>query len=763
MDVKINILNRDVQIPEEMVQAADGDELIARIFYNRGYKDPDTIRQMLQEDLYVPTLCQEFPGMSKAIARILKAIQEKEMIAVYGDYDVDGVTSTVTLVQCLKMFTDRVLYHVPDRFTEGYGMNEGVINSLAWQGVSLIITCDCGISNINEIKAAKSLGLDVVVTDHHNIPEELPPADVILNPKFLPEGHKARNLPGCGMAYFVCSALLEHSGQAEKNEVFLDMLALSLVADVVSLNGENRYLLKKALPKLFGTVRTGLKELFSIIERKSKLKNEEDIAFQIAPRINAAGRMESARLPVELFLCNDSTQALSMAQKIDILNTDRKRLQQEILKEALEEVESKKKNKTILVLFNEFWHHGILGIAAGKVCETYRKPVILLSLKEDGCTVVGSARSVDDVNIYDLIHCVGSKLLKFGGHSMAAGLSLRREDVDSFIQEIERVAEERYYIKSTIRADVDMELSLEQIDEGLYVRLENAGPYGEGFSQPVFTSHVVTVVSDRVTERKHHIMVLADEKDTRISAVKWFGMDGPLTGKVCDITYKVGKNSYKGNSELQLTMDYVVETEGKPQIAYKGKIIDGRNMDIKSILQQFEGAVVFYEGLTSLCPIDHTINRFCLRSTENLVFLSTPVNTAIFREIVSWTNPKNLILNFSVLPDYTWKGFMINLMGNLKHIIHHEEGRFDIEQLAVKMCIEETLLKAALKYLKVTGKLEYSVNTEENTACVWPGGHKEDRSIHRVEKNLKDALMEKNAYRQFILELNINQFFEYFK
>jgi single-stranded-DNA-specific exonuclease len=301
LKVRVNILNKGVSIPQEVLDACGGDELVARIFYNRGYKNPETIRQMLNPELYVPTKPDEFPDMPRAVDRILRAADNEEKICVYGDYDVDGVTSTVTLVECLNFFTSKVVYHVPDRFTEGYGMNEEIVRKLAQDGVSLIITCDCGISNVREITLAKELGMDVVLTDHHTVPDELPPADAILNPKLLEEGHRARNISGCGMVYFLCLALLEKKGFPDRAERFLDMLALSLIADVVSLNGENRYLLQKALPALFNTRRIGLRQLLEVAERNGKLENEEDVAFQIAPRINAAGRMDTARLPVELF------------------------------------------------------------------------------------------------------------------------------------------------------------------------------------------------------------------------------------------------------------------------------------------------------------------------------------------------------------------------------------------------------------------------------------------------------------------------------
>ena len=763
MNIKINLLNKDVPIPTGLIEAADGDELIARIFYNRGYKNPDTVRQMLKDQYYVPTDVNEFKGMDKAVERILKAAEMGEKVCVYGDYDVDGVTSTVILVECLRLFLDKVVYHVPDRFTEGYGMNLEVIEKLADDGVTLIITCDCGISNINEINRAKELGMDVILTDHHNIPPELPKADVILNPKLLEEGHKARNMSGCAMAYFLCLALLKSKGLEEKAEEYLDMLALSLIADVVSLNGENRYLLKKAMPKLFNTKRVGLVKLLEIASKTSELSTEEDIAFQIAPRINAAGRMESASLPVELMLCTDPYKASEMAQRIDFLNSERKRVQQEIIDQAIEQVETKKKNKTVLVLYSDYWHHGIIGIAAGRICEMYRKPAIFLALKEDGKTVVGSARSVEEVNIYELIKECSDKLLKFGGHSMAAGLSLLKENLQEFVTEIELLAEKKHFIGDTVSVDVDMELEIDSITEELYERLMAAGPYGEGFEAPMFVSYRLKVLSDRKTEKNHHIMVLEGKNNTRISAVQWFGEDKSLQGKVFNVIYKINKNTYKGKSNLQLTLVHMIEGEGEASRVFNGEIIDERGSSINLLKEKYLQALFFYEGLSSKCPLPSAVDRFDIKKADNLVFLSPPPNTEIFREIVTLSNPRNIIINFSVLPDYSFKGFVTNLLGLIKHAVTKDKGIAYIDTLAIKLGAEENIIKSGLKFLKAAGKIDYILSEDETMAFLFKGNGTADINMVLAEKRLRNALLEKKAYQQFILKTEVENFKEYLK
>jgi len=763
LNIKINLLNKDVPIPTGLIEAADGDELIARIFYNRGYKNPDTVRQMLKDQYYVPTDVNEFKGMDKAVERILKAAEMGEKVCVYGDYDVDGVTSTVILVECLRLFLDKVVYHVPDRFTEGYGMNLEVIEKLADDGVTLIITCDCGISNINEINRAKELGMDVILTDHHNIPPELPKADVILNPKLLEEGHKARNMSGCAMAYFLCLALLKSKGLEEKAEEYLDMLALSLIADVVSLNGENRYLLKKAMPKLFNTKRVGLVKLLEIASKTSELSTEEDIAFQIAPRINAAGRMESASLPVELMLCTDPYKASEMAQRIDFLNSERKRVQQEIIDQAIEQVETKKKNKTVLVLYSDYWHHGIIGIAAGRICEMYRKPAIFLALKEDGKTVVGSARSVEEVNIYELIKECSDKLLKFGGHSMAAGLSLLKENLQEFVTEIELLAEKKHFIGDTVSVDVDMELEIDSITEELYERLMAAGPYGEGFEAPMFVSYRLKVLSDRKTEKNHHIMVLEGKNNTRISAVQWFGEDKSLQGKVFNVIYKINKNTYKGKSNLQLTLVHMIEGEGEASRVFNGEIIDERGSSINLLKEKYLQALFFYEGLSSKCPLPSAVDRFDIKKADNLVFLSPPPNTEIFREIVTLSNPRNIIINFSVLPDYSFKGFVTNLLGLIKHAVTKDKGIAYIDTLAIKLGAEENIIKSGLKFLKAAGKIDYILSEDETMAFLFKGNGTADINMVLAEKRLRNALLEKKAYQQFILKTEVENFKEYLK
>jgi len=743
---------------------------LARIFYNRGYRDYDTVRQMLHDELYVPTEPHEFPGMQEAVERIDRTLESNERICVYGDYDVDGVTSTVILMQYLSAFTRNIVYHVPDRFNEGYGMNADVIRELKRDGVSLIITCDCGIANIEEIQLARHLGIDVIVTDHHNIPETLPPALAILNPKMLGEGHKAYNLSGCGMAYFLCAALEEFLGGRKKTipgkenvslHFLLDMLAMSLIADVVSLNGENRHLLKKGLECFFRTERPGLKALISLIEKNCRIENEEDIAFQIAPRINAAGRMDNASLAVELFLADDFNRGAELAARVDELNNDRKRIQQDIIEQAVEIAETQKKNREILVLFNEYWHHGIIGIAAGKICEMFEKPAVLLSLKEDGETVVGSARSVEGVDIYKFLSRLSKRFIKFGGHSLAAGISLKRSELEHFIREAEELAEQEISIKRNKYIVADLELNdIKTVNGEFYARIRKAGPYGEGFRTPVFLTRQVTVVSDRITSSNHHIMVLSDVQNNRIPAVRWHGGNESYQGKILDIPYTVNVNTYRGSGEIRLNLIEIIPSRGTPAKVFSGKITDKRGTSPQELAKDYGLAQFFYEGLKKHCRLENVKRRDEITHSEQLVFLSPPVNSDVFREVVALANPEEVVLGFSILPDYSFEGFIRNLLGVLKHIRQKHGGYTSMEYIASLLCVEQPLVATALNFLEYAGKIGMEVLDNERI-YIEPRNDKASSKMQVYKKRLTDALLEKASYLKFIQNVDTDKFYSY--
>ncbi len=271
------------------------------------------------------------------------------------------------------------------------------------------------------------------------------------------------------------------------------------------------------------------------------------------------------------------------------------------------------------------------------------------------------------------------------------------------------------------------------------------------------------MLSDRITEKKHHIMVLEDQKGKRIPAVKWFGEDESFEGRIFDIVCRLSRNNYSKDAGIQLTLGYMIETFGEFRDLFEGEIADERNTSVESLLKRYPEAQIFYEGLQAACPIENTVDRFLVRNCDELIFLSTPSNTDIFREVIALANPQKVIINFGILPNYTFKGFVLNLLGLIKHIIKNRDGRAYVDELSMKLCVEESIVKAGLKYLGSSGMLNYTLSEDEEKVYLSEGKGVSDSRAFMAKKNLADALAEKNAYQQFILKMEIDKFKEYLK
>lgn len=765
MNTKFKLKNENMDLSQDLICAAHNDELLARILINRGIDTAEKIRSFIDLKYYKPLQVEDIPELNDAVKIICDAITRKHKIAIYGDYDVDGVTATTILIECLRNFTDNITYHVPDRFTEGYGINIETVKSLARDNVKLIISCDCGISNMEEIKTAKQLGINVVVTDHHTLPQNIPPADLILNPKFLDYKHPAYNLSGCGVAYFLCRAILKHYEREEDAAKFLDLVALSIIADSVPLIGENRYLLKMGMPNVINSSRIGLSALYKTIRDNGRIC-EDDIAFQVAPRINAAGRLDSARLPVELLLCDNKQIAAILADKINNLNIIRKDIQQRIVDESIEIVETQKMHKNIIILYSDSWHQGVIGIAAGKIAEKCKKPVILLCPKQDTDIIIGSGRSTQNINIYELIKSCSMYLNKFGGHPMAAGLSLQKDNLDRFIFKIEDAAIKLFPGEQNIDCYADAYLQLSQINKDTYSRISLLAPYGEGFEPPIFVSRGIKVINDRITDKGHHFLVLSDYNNYTVPAVKWSGGHNSYKDSIYDIAYNIYSspdNATEHGYTLKISVNNMTELEHSSKTdseLFKTNIIDARLHTIDSILKSHPKAEIFFEGIGSHNLSYKTQTRDTLHNTETLVLLSVPVNIEIFKEIISIAKPQNLLVNFTKSMDYTFKNFISNTLGVIKHILNKKNGMASMQYLEQLLCAEENILKTSFTYLRNYGKIEFEIDYQSNIVFFQkPNYNPGAANIQQIENQLKNALQDKNAYIRYMQNIDIDKLY----
>ncbi len=759
MRLKINYPEK-VLVPDWMRKVLRDNQLLGQILIQRGIDTLDSLQEFLDPDCYTPTDPGEFPDMQKAVELVLTAAAQDQKICIYGDYDVDGVTSTTILLELCKKLQTEVIYHVPNRFTEGYGMNLGVIHQLAREGVNLIITCDCGISNHREILLAQKLGMTVLVTDHHHLPEELPPAEVILSPRLLPVEHPAHNLPGAGMAYFLALGVLQQIKRIEDGMEFLDLVALAIVADVVSLHGENRYLLQKGLPLLPETSRPGLQELFKICGLDNREISEEAIGFQLAPRLNAAGRMKSAALAVELLLMEDEVIARNLARDLDQINTRRKEIGDQMYEEAKAQLERDFAGKPI-ILYRPHWHEGILGITASKLCEEYYVPVLLMGLKEDKKTITGSARSIPGIHLYDALKQCEQSLTKFGGHAGAAGFSLTHEKLVLFEKSIEKILTEELDLQERIReVQVDGVFPLSQITNQTYLELKKLAPFGEGNPIPTFLCPDTDVIYHRPTSDNRHLRLIVKQDSVQYPAIWWWGGGNDLS-RTIDLVYSIGLNRWQGREEVQLIVNHVITKDklSPSQLTederLEFEIIDHRNWsELGRELPNYAEAIYYLEGIRKEDDLQLsdqlTINRYQIIHGKTLVLLSIPPGLRVLRELIYAHRPEKVVLAYSQKDILSWDLFVKKLMGLLKSVVKDKQGKTDIYQLAVLTIEMENTVLVGLNYLEERGFIETEFLTPDSVHLK-KGHGQATRQVKLKEKKLKHLLTESRAFRQYLL------------
>lgn len=513
--------------------------VIARLLINRGLSDPGSAGRFLEAglaQLYPP---ERMKGMPEAVARVRLAKDRGEKILVFGDYDVDGVIASVILNQALGKLGMDVIHHIPHRMTDGYGLNHDIAVYAQKQGVSLLVSIDCGITAVAEIQGLGERGIDVIVIDHHE-PDQgvLPPAVAIVNPKQAGCGYPFKELASVGLAFKFTQALL-----GDIPEDILDLAAIGTVADVVPLRDENRIIVKHGLPRIPRTENVGLQELLTVSKIRDKAVSPFSIGFILGPRINASGRMDTALTALDLFLTRDRLEARRLAAELDRLNLERQKLQREIIQEAMEIVEGafNEEEDKVIVLSKEGWHKGVLGIVASRLTEKYYRPSIVISLQDGVGTA--SARSVDGFHLHEALSGCAECLENFGGHQGAAGLTIREENVDPFRIMINRLAVSITAGKSPgpVLA-IDAELPLSVIDLRLTREIDRMEPFGEGNPQPVFCSRNVVVKSNPAVMGRDTVKFWVTDGVKTISAIG-FGM-GRLAGQIrlgqpLDLAYQI--------------------------------------------------------------------------------------------------------------------------------------------------------------------------------------------------------------------------------
>ena len=547
-----NVKKQDLEKVESLSKKFKISMLLAQMLVAKEI-DESQIDEFLNPDLDKLHDPYELPDMRRLVDRVLKARENNEKIVIYGDYDVDGITSITVLYSFLRDIGITPSYYLPDRLEEGYGLNNAALESIKAQGADLVITVDCGISAHKEAEFAKSLGLDLIITDHHECTDDLPYAIAVVNPKRHDSKYPCEFLAGVGVTFKVITALAQALNMDSSSYLkYIDIVSVGTIADIVPLLGENRVITYNGLAALKKTTNKGLKALIKVagIEKITS----DSVSFGLAPRINACGRMNDASVAVKLLLAESDVEAYSLAEVLDSQNKERQEVERAIFKDAVSKIteEELDKKKTI-VLAKEGWHQGVIGIVASKLTEMYLKPVILLAINGD--TAHGSARIPQGVSLYAAISRCSECLLSFGGHELAAGLSLETKNIQAFSDKFEQVITEIKPEDFVKVVDIDMELDTKKIDFNLIRDIALLAPFGQKNKMPVFLCKGLKVTSVcTLKENKHLKVTLQDTNGTILEGLNFGGGSrrGELVvGDKIDIACTLSINAYMGNIKMQ--------------------------------------------------------------------------------------------------------------------------------------------------------------------------------------------------------------------
>ncbi|MFC2052733.1 single-stranded-DNA-specific exonuclease RecJ [Chloroflexota bacterium] len=720
---------QDVDVPEELKSVVGGHPIIANTLVRRGILDPAAAKAFLEPQFYTPTSSLVLPDLEKAVSRLLLAKERDETVCVWGDFDVDGQTSTALLTSALFDLGIDVIHHVPVRDVESHGVNLRVLKEILGScdslDVQLIITCDTGISSLDEILYAQERGIDVIVTDHHDLPDLLPPAYAIVNPKMLPAGHVLSTLPGVGVAYKLVEELYRRTGSIDESYQFLDLVALGIVSDVATQTGDTRYLLQCGLERLRIPERVGLIQMMELVELDPKYLTEEHIGFILGPRLNAVGRLGDAEVGVELLRTGSAARARLLALQLEGLNVRRKLLTDQVLRGALAQIE---KDPSLLdykaiVISYPTWPAGVIGIVASRLVELYNKPVILISAPF-GELARGSARSIEGVDISAAISANEGILTSYGGHPMAAGLTI----------EPERVHEFRCALSETIRElgelpelglSIDGYVKLSGLTIEFVADLERLAPFGAGNPALVFASEKMKVKNHGEVGRgdEHIILTLEDENGAEHKVVWWNGSEkygkSHLIDGMFDLAYSVRFNTYRGRRDIQIELvDYRIHEDYEAARSEEAKIevIDYRGELSPVSLIQREFVVgetqIWAEGeaLSKFKEKDlpdefvHQIHdRFGLTPCDMLVIWTTPPGRAELDYVLEKVKPTKVIL-IGVSPSTDrLDRFLKRLIGLVKFRLKTTHRRVKLTELAAAMAHKEITVRKGVDWLSDQG------------------------------------------------------------
>jgi len=753
-----------IAIPASFTAMVGGHPLVAERLWHSGLHTQEEVKQFLDPQYYLPASPFEFPGMQQAVDIALDAISSRSPILIWGDFDVDGQTSTTLLVSALRQCGANVTYHIPIREKESHGIKPSILEEFIGSGIKLMITCDTGITAHEAINLARAHGVQVIITDHHKMGASLPLANAIINPNMLPLDHPLSSLPGVGVAFKFIEALNAQASCGLDLDQFLDLVALGAVADVSPLKLDTRYLLQKGLPILRKAERLGLKLLYEKAGVEMTGITPEVIGFQIAPRLNAIGRLGDANPIVDLLLTDDEGRADVIATQIEGMNHHRQLLVKQVLDSALKLVEEDPdvRRSPVIILHRPDWPPGIIGIVASHLVDKYHKPAILMT-GSDGIAR-GSARSIEGIDITAAIGSQSALLHGFGGHTMAGGLSLPFENLPAFTLGLNAIVTEQVKgIDLTPSLEIASILDLSELSLPLIEEIERLSPFGNGNPPLTFVTRDLHVVSDRKVgrEMEHRQIHIADEQGLTQKVLWWNAGSEPLPEGRFDLAYTISSTTWRGEETVSLTwIDAHLPGPGEVS-SLKPVLVDHRSTpsplaELQELLTATPGLEICAEGRT--IPGIETHDRFQLQPAPALAIWHVPPSSSVLHAMITTVEPGTIHVFAQPSAVLNLPALLQTTTGMLKYAVNQRAGSFSRQSLATATALPMDLVNQALLWLSAKGIYRFENLAGEISLALLPG-IPDPGALPRVKVDLEHSWNEYRSFHDFFTSHPLDQLF----
>ncbi len=789
------LLPEPIHVPTALREAVGGYPLVAQLLARRGILDPHVARAYLDPAYYEAASPWSLDGMARAVQLLHDGIRRGQRVRVWGDLDADGQTATAVLVEALSAAGATVDYDLPRR-DEGHGLRPRMVEDALRDGVSILVTCDTGVGEADVAESALAAGLTFIVTDHHDLPERPSPAHALVNPKQSPEDHPLRELAGVGVAYMLACALLEGGSHSAALDRMLDLVALGLVADVAVQQGDVRYLVQRGLAVLRATQRPGLQALIKAAGLEAAHLSEGEIGFQLGPRLNAAGRLADARSAVQLLLTRDAAEGAELAQSLEALNRDR-RARTEAVQAAIEDLLARhpeyERDQPAIIVDGSGWEPGVLGLAAGELVRRYHRPAIVICHRE-GRPSVGSARSLDGIDIHSAILTQRELLVSEGGHPMAAGFSLERENVATFrvglLQALKRI---RPAPVEAPPLQVDAEVPWEEVNLELAQEVARLAPYGAGNPKPLLVAGGGTLVRvediSHRTETPHRRLVLANDSGHTLQFT-WFNapQDLPPLGERLELAFTMRADYWRGRRRLSLEVaDWRVFEDRAlvgPALIEGREVIDWRTEPdagplLARLRERFGEELAVWAEDPGPRP-EGTMNRAELagqRATA-LAIWTPPCEPAALRAMLTALSPAEIyLLPPRPVRELSAQDIVRLVAGMVRAALNAYDGRLDTWRMAARIGERAATVMAALRGLEAAGvvalreedgvlRAQVPAERTDSGAAGAPDGALctgAERPRRGAERQAREAvayqLCESRAYRQAYGEMHVAALF----